>query len=181
MKNVIGKMNQYMILQSIISILLGLFLLLWPQATLTTIVYIFGGYMAVLALLNVISYLRNKNGNRYFNNDLISAILQGILALVLFINPRLAIGLLPFIAGLVVLLSSVLNFTRGLEIRQTTKKGWMFIVIVSILTGIFGVVLLLNPFGSAVAVVILYGIMLLVKGVSDFVTYMIYYVSDRKN
>ena len=52
MKNLIQKMNQFAIVQSIISILLGLFLLLWPQTTLITIVYLFGIYLAVLAIIN---------------------------------------------------------------------------------------------------------------------------------
>ena len=178
MKNLIQKMNQFAIVQSIISILLGLFLLLWPQTTLITIVYLFGIYLAVLAIINFISYWRNKNGNSYFNSDLISGILQGILAVVIFIYPTIIIGILPFIAGMIILLSSVLNLTRGLEIRSSNKKGWLFVLLISILTAIFGIIIIINPFAGAVTFVMLYGIMLLVKGISDLITYVIFYISS---
>ncbi len=178
MKNLIQKMNQFAILQSIISILLGLFLLLWPQTTLVTIVYLFGAYLAVLAIINFISYWRNKNGNSYFNSDLISGILQAIMAVVIFIYPTIIIGILPFIAGITILLSSVLNLTRGLEIRRSNEKGWLFVLIISIVTAIFGVVIIINPFAGAITFVMIYGIMLLVKGVSDLITYIIFYISN---
>lgn len=174
MKDAIKRISAHVIVQSVISILLGLFLLFWPQFTTIAIVYVLAGYLAVIGIIGVISYVRNKDKTSFVDGDLIGGVCELLLAVVMFIFPKVIAGAFSMLLGILVVLNGVLNMGRALEIKKYGMKAWIAVFVLNILITIAGVFIIINPFASTVTFVQVLGILLLVKGAVDLVTYLFF-------
>ncbi|MFV0400709.1 MAG: HdeD family acid-resistance protein [Oscillospiraceae bacterium] len=180
MKDVIRRISTHVIIQSVVSILLGLFLLFWPRTTTIAMVYILAGYLAAIGIIGLTSYFRNKDKTSFVDSDLISGICEILLALVMFAFPTVIAGVFSVLLGILVVMNGVLNMVRALEIKKYGAGAWIFIFILNILITMGGVLIIINPFASAVTFVQILGILLLAKGIVDLVTYL-FFVRSVKN
>lgn len=172
--NFLKKMGRYVVLESAVSIVLGIMLLAWPQLTISTVVYLVAGYVCVLAVLNILAFLRGKNGKEQANGSLIIGLFEAIVGVLIFIFPTEVAGMLSILLGVVVIVSSAMNMVRAMEIKKTGGNGWIISLLINIVTAVVGVIIIINPFSTVVALMVLWGILLLVKGGSDLVTYLVY-------
>lgn len=84
------------------------------------------------------------------------SILHFLFALLLLFNPLLSFILLPYLIGIWILLVGLLKTIAALYLRRFVR-GWKFILLVGILSVIFGVALLYFPFVRAEGITILIG------------------------
>ena len=84
------------------------------------------------------------------------SILHFLFALLLLFNPLLSFILLPYLIGIWILLVGVLKTIAALYLRKVVR-GWKFILLVGVLSVIFGIALLYIPFVRAEGITILIG------------------------
>lgn len=171
MNTIFKKMSTHMIAQSVVSIAMGLFLLLWPKTTLRTLVYILGGYLCIAAVLSFIVYFRNREDAFVASTELISGMFQLIMGILVFLFSDVVIGMLPVLLGIIVVLDSLINLTRAFEIKKSGDTSWPFVLGANIVLLLVGIVVIINPFASAVVFTILCGVVLLIKGIMDLFVY----------
>lgn len=157
------------ILFSILPIALGVFLICWPAATLLTVCYLLGIFMILFGLVKLIGYFSRKSYREAFRFDLFLGILSLVLGILLCCHPGDVVALLQFLIGIFILVDSVLKFQTALEARRFGLARWWSIFLVALLSAVGGLLLLLNPFGSAKALVVLLGITLVVDGAQNLI------------
>lgn len=86
----------------------------------------------------------------------IESILDFLFALLLLINPLLSFIVLDYLIGIWILLVGILKILAALSLRQVVR-GWLFILLVGILSSIFGGTLLYSPFVRAEGITWLIG------------------------
>jgi len=170
MNTVMKRIGSSILAQAIISLLLGLFLLLWPAATPTTLVIILGIYIAASGLFSVLGYFRQKEEERK-TTTLIGGIFLVIVAIVLFVVPTLIAAFFALIIGVFVVIGGIANIIRSFEIRKYGGFGWPAILVVNILIVIGGLLIVFNPFGSIILFVSILGIVLIANGAINLFTY----------
>src|SRR5436190_14966724 len=92
------------------------------------------------------------------------SILHFLFALVLLFNPLLSFILLPYLIGIWILLVGILKTLAALYLRRVVR-GWKFILLVGVLSIIFGAGLLSFPFARAEGITILIGAFASIMGV----------------
>ncbi len=180
MKDIVKKISTHIMIQAILAILFGLFLILFPQTTTMAMIYLLAGFLAVIGIISLISYGRNKGESNFVDSDLIAGIFQLLIALVMFIFPKTVAAVFSLLLGILVMLNGVLNMMRGLEIKKYGGRNWITILILNIIITIGGLIIIINPFASTVTFVLILGILLVAKGIADLVSYFLFTNTVKK-
>ncbi len=155
------------IVQAILCVVLGVFLLVAPETATLTLVYLIGAYLAITGAITLISYFRSGSKKYRETSILITGVAWLVGALLVFIFPEFVGGFLSLIMGIFLLISGIVDGVRSYEMREFPASAWIPMLIVSALIAIGGIVIIMNPFGATVTFVMVLGILLIVKGVSD--------------
>jgi len=142
--------------------IVGLFVLLFPHTSLITVCYILGAASLIGGIIRTVRYVKAKKESTPNIIDLISGIVLLAVAFMLLLHPKFLMSILPFIMGVAVVVYAVSSFFSG--------KGGLFTKILSILIGIYGVSLILNPFKGATSITSMVGFGLLVFGIIKIVS-----------
>ena len=159
------KLFRDLILVSVVMIVFGAVLVLWPNHTLTIAVQAVGVCIALGGLLSVIEWLRSRQESSYFS--LAGGVLAVIAGLYLFTRPAGVISFFPTVAGLAILANGVINLLKALDLKKAGYGSWLMPVLMAAATIAFGFMIFTNPFGTMGTLVRIGGLVLIYNGVSN--------------
>lgn len=153
------------ILRSILAIILGVVLVVWPGTALKYIIMLIGVLFLITGLIAFIISNRNREDHR---KSLIpfSGIGSMALGLLLLCLPSTFATIFMFILGFILVIGAVGQFVTLAAARQfgyVSPVSYLFPVLILIA----GIVVLFDPFKSAESVFILFGITAIFYGVTD--------------
>ena len=96
-----------------------------------------------------------------------SGIIAILLGLVVIIHPGNIMALVPVIMGIYFMIDGIMKIQTAVDAKRFGVRSWWLILVSAIVTGGIGILLLVNPFESAVALTVLLGITLLADGISN--------------
>jgi len=132
----------------------------------TYIIILIGGVLfIILAIKSIILGIRSKN-KKEKNVLFIQSALNLALGLlfVLYLSP--IVSILGFL-GIILLILGALSLINLYSFRKITSIPF-FSFVISVLVIIAGIILLFNPFGTAQAILIFLGIVLIVYAIGEF-------------
>jgi uncharacterized membrane protein HdeD (DUF308 family) len=151
-------------LRGLAAVIFGLLAFVWPGITLLSLVFIFGAYALVDGAFAIAAGIRGAKGYKRWWLLLITGILSVVAGVLAFIWPGItALVLLGLIAGWA-LITGVLEVVAAIQMRKYIDGEWL-LALSGIASVLFGVLLLLNPFAGALAVVWIIGVYAVVYGV----------------
>jgi uncharacterized membrane protein HdeD (DUF308 family) len=150
-------------LRGVAAILFGILAFIWPQLTLEVLIILFGVYVLIDGVSNIITAFSRRETNDRWWVMLLEGVV-GILAGVLtFLYPSLtAVILLYFIAAWAIL-TGVLEIVAAVRLRQEITGEWA-LALSGIFSIIFGILLVLFPGTGALAVVWIIGTYAIIFG-----------------
>jgi uncharacterized membrane protein HdeD (DUF308 family) len=150
-------------LRGVAAILFGILAFVWPGATLTFLVLLFGAYALADGLLAVVAALTNNAGERRW--WVLLEGLVGIAAAVLtFLWPGATAFSLLYLIAAWAILTGVLEIVAAIELRREISNEW-FLILSGIASVILGVLLVLFPGAGALSVIWLIAAYAVVFGV----------------
>ena len=167
MESLFNIIRSNVLVQAVVSIALGLFLVLWPGVTVVTLIYLFGALLALSGAASVVSYFRERSQRYHAPAVLATGVLFLLLGLVAFIFPQVIAGFFSVVLGIVLALCGVVSAVRALELRRYPDYSWVAALVLGVVVAIGGIVILVNPFQSTVTFVLVLGVALLVNGVGE--------------
>ena len=140
----LSKIKRSSIMTSIILVAVGIVMIMCPERYVDSLVSVLGYGMVIFAavmMLNFISAKKSLINYIKFAGALVMMLL-GISVLV-FSNIVLIIGI---VFGLVLIGDGILTIVNTvLYVRRAQRKGWWFLVLLSVLMIAAGLVILINP------------------------------------
>ena len=158
--------NSFIVI-SILYIVLGVVLLMWPDMSLKIVCYAFGGLTFVYGLVRILFYIRNKDAVSFFKADLIIGIIATAFGIFLLLQPSIVISVLPFIIGLFIVFSGIVQFQRALDVKKVKYEKWWSILLMAVIVIVLGALIMYNPFKTATLAIMVIGLVLIVDGVSN--------------
>jgi uncharacterized membrane protein HdeD (DUF308 family) len=160
-----------LVLRGLVAVVFGLVAFVWPGITLTALVFLFGAYALIDGAFAIVAGIRAPKEYKRWWVVLIEGILSVIAGVIAFTVPGItALFLLGLIAGWAIF-TGVLEIIAAIQMRKYITGEWLM-VLTGVLSVVFGVLLLLNPFAGALAVVwiigayaIVFGVLLIALGV----------------
>ena len=149
---------------SLVYILIGLALLIWPELSLKVVCYLFGALIMVKGISSIRSYVKAQERFFFSYFSLVFGISMIALGLFLFIRPSTVVSILPILVGIFVIFDGIVRFQSAFELRAAGHSSWWSFLLLAILSAGLGLVMLFNPFASVQVLVMAIGVILLLEG-----------------
>lgn len=160
-------------LRAVIMVALGLWIVLQPNHVFGLLVNILAVVLLVMGISNIISGIRVRRagGGNFGIGSGVALIVAAIFAEAL---AGTVIAMFPLIMGIVLLVYGISALAGARSSRQYVNVSNTSGIVYGILVVIAGLVLLVNPFGSAMMLFRIFGGILLAMGVMEFINWFKY-------
>lgn len=155
------------IIMSVMLCCIGIFFMVFPDISTRVICRLVGGIFAVLGAVKLVGYFSKDLYRLAFQFDLSLGILLITIGLVMFFYPAGFTAVLFSVIGLLVMGDGLFKLQIALDTRRFGIGKWGLIAFFAIVTGILGLLLIINPFKGANIIMVIAGLSLLLAGVAN--------------
>lgn len=145
MENFMAKFLRSSFFGSIVLALLGALLFFEAELAMDIISYVVGGILVATGVIALLKYLIAKSKGTKNELDIVYGICIIILGVVVITNPKGLASIIPFVIGIIMIISSSAKIYYGFELRRSGNVLWKETVIISLITLLCGVFLVFNP------------------------------------
>ena len=155
---------------SVLSLLAGIALVIWPGASVITICYVVGSAAILVGAVRLAGYFSKDSYNLNFQFDFAMGLVFLILGTVLIFHPGDTVAVLHFSVGILVLVDSVFKLQTALDAKHFGLKKWWVMLLCALLCAGLGLVLVILPFRTAEILVKVTGAALAVNSGENILT-----------
>ena len=163
-------MKKGFLLSALAFMLLGLALLLWPEASLRLVCYLFGAVILIKGLLSVWGYVRAEERFFFDYFGLVFGVAAAALGVFLLIKPDTVVSVLPILVGLYVIVDAVVRLQSAFELKAMGYARWWAFLVLAGLSVVLGMLMVANPFETVQLLVMAIGVILLVEGALNLIS-----------
>ena len=167
MEKILKKFKTNVVISSLLCVLLGLVLVLWPGLSIQIVCTAVGAVLIVSGGIRIVSYFTAKDGSMYSQINLIFGIIFTVVGVWIVIKPDKVLAIIPIIVGIVIALHGLHNLQQAITLCKDKYDKWWIALLLGILTIGFGVLLIFRPFAAIDTVVMLIGVFLIYDGLSN--------------
>ena len=156
------------ILASILYLVLGLVLLIWPAASSLALCRLLGAALLLYGLFNLVGFFLRDSGMGAFRLELFLGVVATGVGIFFLVQPRLVLSFLPIVMGVYVVIDSAVALKRTLELYRMEYHRWWLSLVLALVGIVLGLVLVFRPFAVTTTFFRLVGVAFLYLGISDF-------------
>lgn len=155
--------------KGMLAVLFGITALFYPGLTLIVLARLFGLFAVIGGIFVFIAAFRRADAKKHRIYWLLEGIFDFIAGILILGYPGISVTVFLVIVGIWALVSGILLLTYYFRLKKygNARAG---ILSRSILSLLFGIVIVLNPFGSAAAMTSIMGLFILVYGIFAIVS-----------
>lgn len=159
----------YITVSSVLCVL-GILLIAVPDFSASAIGVICGVLLILFGGVKLVGYFSKDLYRLAFQYDFALGILLIILGIVILVHPGSVMTFLCITLGLVTLTDGLFKIQIAMEARSFGLPKWWLILLLAIVTGVFGATLIVRPGEGSSVLVILLGISMLSEGILNLST-----------
>jgi uncharacterized membrane protein HdeD (DUF308 family) len=164
----VGKSWWVVLVVGVLSVLLGLLFLFWPGKTIVVIAVIFGVWLIVSGIVQLVQGFNSDLGT----GERVLAVIVGVISIVLGVlcfrgGITNGVYILSLFVGFSFLFRGIWQFIIGLQNKGQSGRG--LLIIGGILGIIAGIIVLSAPFESLEVLALIMGIWLVIMGIIEVV------------
>jgi uncharacterized membrane protein HdeD (DUF308 family) len=159
------RIRMSFLLTAVLTILLGLILILAPGTAVRTIFLVVGWMLLLTGAGSLLTALCSR-GKPMGQGDLVLGLIQVATGLVVLMRPGFLLSLAGIVLGFILLLHGVHDIQNA---REAKAMGYEYrlSLVVGVVTVVMGLVVMINPFSTAQALLRFAGLFLLLDGLGD--------------
>ena len=168
MRELFEKFRSYSIVSIIVSTLCGLALLIFPEASIRYISLAFGGALLIMGAVGVVQYFRKTAGPVALSAGLISM----VCGVIVCAKYQSILTLVEFLFGASIFCGGIIGLVIALRREMRMLPGWGVNLALTMVSVILGIVCMVNPFHTTLALARMLGVALLLYAVMESVGYV---------
>lgn len=160
-----------LVLRGLAAIAFGVLAFVWPQITLTALVFLWGAYALVDGAFAIAAGVKSHGENKRWWVLLLEGILGVAAGLVAFLVPGITALVLLILIAAWAMVTGAFEIAAAIQLRKHIKGEWL-LALAGVASVLFALALLFNPAAGALALVwligaysIVFGVLLIVLGV----------------
>lgn len=161
-------------IMSVVYIVAGLALIIWPSFMEGMICTILGIVAIVFGIIRLINYFVGDKFEALMRYDMVIGIFLVGLGLFVLIFPGVVISFLPVVFGLFLILSSLVKLQNAVDLKRLDYDRWWLILILAAVSIVLGVILICNPFGVIHLLLTFVGVFFVVDGATSLYSMFIF-------
>lgn len=158
-----------MFMAAMFYMILGIILLLFPATTARTICFLIAGIAIAVGAVSLMVYVMRNIAKNYYRNDFVTGLILIVLGIFVIYRVDMVIALVPFIIGLCIIVSGLFKLQSALDVQRMGGNA-VVILGVAIVNVVVGILMVINPFESALLLYRLLGAGLLFSGLTDMIS-----------
>ncbi|MFD4430023.1 HdeD family acid-resistance protein [Nocardia sp. NPDC058497] len=162
------KTWQTILVTGLLAVVLGIIVLVWPGPSLLVAGILFGIYMVVSGIFQLIAAFTHLPSTSFRVLSFISGVLSLIIGVFCFRDDFASIVLLGLFIGISWLFRGIAILFAALSEKGVPGRGWQ--IFYGIISAIAGVVLIVWPISSLTTLTLVVGIFLIVIGIMEIIT-----------
>lgn len=171
MEKFMKKFLRSSIITSTVLILLGFLLIFQSETTIMMISYVIGGVLVAIGVLALIRYVRAGESPALRNElDIVYGTVTIIFGIIIIKNYQIIASIIPAVIGIAIIISSAGKLNYAFQLKTEENRMWKTTMILSIISTIFGVILLFNPFKAAMGIMKIIGVFIIIYAILDLIS-----------
>ncbi len=146
MEKILDLVRSNNLVQAVLCIAFGLFLMIYPSITIQGIIMLFGVALALMGAAGLVSYFRQKSVRYRNTGTLMGAVFYLIIALIAFVFPKVIAGFFSVVLGVVLILFAIVNVVRAVGLRSFGSSIWIAVLVAAVIVGVGGVLIVVGRF-----------------------------------
>ncbi len=156
---------------------IGLLLLIWPAFTGAALCWMLAAVLIIKGITGLVS--RYRMGGTILPFEMMGSATSLLVGLYVGLRSDVIISIIPFVCGLFLLISGISGLQNAFAMKRMNYAGWNHGLIFTLIKVILAAIIVMNPFGTAMALTRFIGGCLVYDGASGLVT--VYESAKAKN
>ena len=157
-------------LSSVATLAIGLLLVIYPDFTGKAICWLIAASLIAKGAGSILSRYRNKSLPQPVVFELMGGISTIFMGLFVALRSEMLISIIPFVVGLFLLISGVTSLQKAFEMKRMNYAKWNHGLIFTLIKVGLALVIVMNPFGTAMTLTRFIGACLVYDGATGLVT-----------
>lgn len=143
---------------------LGVFNLMNPVLSFSSLTLLFSVLFLLSGISEMIFAFANKDEMDNWGWTLTFGLVTSIVGFILIANPMTSMTILAYYIGFLILFRSISGISYAIDLKNFSVHQWKYLMIISLLGTIFGIILLWNPILAGLTVVFWLGMGMITIG-----------------
>ncbi len=171
MLEILKEINKEKIMISLLYIIIGSFLFIYPKLSIDIIMISISLLLIVYGIFHLIIYLRSENIGLYNRLELITSIIALATSIFILFNSKIVISIIPFIIGVFIIIEAGTLIKHATILRNYDHKSFQISLVLGIILFIIGAYLLFNPIEIITSLMTFIGVILICMGLFELWTF----------
>lgn len=155
---------------SIVYIIVGLIMVLNPSFISDAVNYVIGILVIAYGLIYSVSLYQKKEEETYGKFDFLAGVICISFGLFLILNPKTLGSLIPFCAGVIILMDAIRFIINSIRLKKLDYKSWSINLIVGLVFLAFSIFIIVKAQDISFLLIRFIGIFLIIDALLDFFT-----------
>ena len=156
------------VMSSLVMILAGILLFIYAGTSLEIGVRLLGIAMLLYGALGLVAQMMRNLAERSVAAMVYDAVII-VFGIAIIASPSFIIRLFPIVAGVLIAISGVETLVKSLSLRKHGIEAWKMLLILSVITIAFGILIFANPFQTQELLVRVFACGLVYDGIVLFI------------
>ncbi|MBR3229124.1 DUF308 domain-containing protein [Candidatus Saccharibacteria bacterium] len=149
------------VVESIATIVLGLFLVIWPNEVIRAVAYVVGAFFIIKGAYQIINYFLVNGQNDFFNNNLLGGVISLLIGITLLIIGEEIANVFRIVIGIYLIYEALVRINTAIKLHAASIAAWKYVLILALMMLVVGVFVVF--YSGAVATLI--GWMMILAGI----------------
>jgi uncharacterized membrane protein HdeD (DUF308 family) len=127
------------ILESLATMLLGIFLIAWPDTVVKVAAYFVGAFLIIKGAYQVINYFVVKGQNDFFNNSLLSGVISLLIGVALLLIGEEIANVFRIVIGVWITYESLVRINTSIKLYSAGVDTWKYVLIFALMMLALGI------------------------------------------
>lgn len=169
MEEFLKKGTMINLIFTLLFLVIGIILVTNPATTLTVVSYVIETMLILGGIITIVNYVRVESKHDTFSFGFVQGVVCILIALFLIMNPTIIVTALPICVGIWMIFGSLSRIQVAIRLNAWGQKASGLYIFLAVLMFAIGIVIICNPFKTAVLIVQMLGISIVVYSVFDII------------
>lgn len=132
------------IIESLVTMVLGVLFITWPDTVIKILAYIIGTFFVVKGAYQIINYFMVKGQNDFFNNNLLSGVVSVLVGIVALVMGQELANVFRIVIGIWMIYESLVRINTAIKLNAAGIGAWKSILILALIMLVLGVFVTFN-------------------------------------